>query len=260
MRPRVLRSNQPPGPPPPEDPLLRGVLRDRETRLRIQPAEVTGPGWAADFPLDPAPETEAPEPPEHDAERLQALRATWEAEAEARLEAAVAEARAEGYAAGRTDAEAEAAAAQTAQQAAFQDAVARLQALWEDGLKQIEPSLVGLAVGIAEAVLGAPLPEAARESAAAALTTAVERLAGHPPLTIRLHPVDHLHLQERGLTDALAAAHPSLRWLPDPSFDEGDWAVDAADAAVRHVRAELLHDLRLRLGLVPDGAEPEATP
>ncbi|MDX1531732.1 MAG: hypothetical protein R3362_09420, partial [Rhodothermales bacterium] len=141
MHHRVLRANRLPArPAPPEEPFLRGVLRDAQTRLRVQPAEVAGPAWAADFPLATPTDPGGPPGAARDAARdaapsepappdLDALRAEWEAEAAARLAVAVAEARAEAYAAGRADAEAEAEAARAAQREALDATAARLRTL-----------------------------------------------------------------------------------------------------------------------------------
>jgi flagellar assembly protein FliH len=111
-------------------------------------------------------------------------------------------------------------------------------------------------VDAAEALLGLPLPEPMRAALRAAMFQAIEELAATGPATLSLHPVDYLHLQEAGFVEQLSAAHPGLRWAPSLAFAEGDWTLDAPEAAVRHVRAELAAHLHAHLGL--DAATPDA--
>lgn len=165
---------------------------------------------------------------EEAAERVAAL----EAEAE-RLAAALAEAD-----------EAEAARAD-----GLRESAERLQALWAEGVRALEPALAALAIETAEAVLEAPLSDAQRAAAQGALSGAIDGVAGEPPVTVSLHPIDLLGLQESGLAGALDETHPGLRWEADAGLAEGDWAVSTADAAVRRVRAAMLAALRERLGL-----------
>lgn len=233
-----------------------GVIRDAQTRMQAEPYTVDGPNWRSDVPLPSRPAAPDPEPEPVD---LDALRAEWEAEWEERAtaerEAAVAAAREAAYAEGAAAAKAELAAEREAERAALTADAARLRTLWDDHLTAADPHLVGLAVDVAEAVLDGALGEHTHATTAAAITGAVERLAARPPLVVTLHPVDHLRLQEAGMMDALTAAHPDLRWVPDPSLAEGDWSLDANGAAIRRIRAEVLHDLRVRLGLTAAAAE-----
>ena len=129
------------------------------------------------------------------------------------------------------------------------DAVARLSGVWSDAVRALEADLAALAVDVAEGVLDAPLTEAQRAAAAAALAQAVDALAGGPPIGIAVHPVDYLHVHESGLADALAGAHPGLHWDSDATLGEGDWRAATADGAVHRVRSEMLDALRDRLGL-----------
>lgn len=245
-------------PAEPERPPLRGgVLRGAAWRALEEP------DWTADFPVPahgPPPTTTTPTATAA-APDVEALRAAWAREAAAEREAAVAAAREEGFAAGQAAGLAEVRAEMEALREAHRREAAalaeRLAALWREGLALLEPLLVGLAVEVAEAALDGPLTEEARAASEAALAAAVEQLALRPPLVVALHPVDHLRLQEGGFAAAIAAAHPGLRWVPDPRLAEGDWAVDAQGAAIRHVRAETLRLLRERLGL---GPAPEAPP
>ncbi len=145
--------------------------------------------------------------------------------------------------------QAEAAAAEARAHAA--EAAARLNTAWNDGIRALEPAMAALAVAVAEGVLEAPLSDAQQEAAHAALAEAVDAVAGTAPTTIALHPVDLLQLRESGLADALAAAHPTLRWESDPHLAAGDWTVETPEAAVHRLRAPMLTALRERLGL-PD--------
>ncbi|NNF59045.1 MAG: hypothetical protein HKN04_12495 [Rhodothermaceae bacterium] len=183
--------------------------------------------------------------------------AEWKQQADAEREAAVATAREQAYEEGIAAARAEYGAEREAERAAFASDAAGLRALWEGHLAAADPLLVGLAVDVAEAVLDGPLGGDARDATTAAITSAIERFAAQPPLVVTLHPVDHLRLQEAGMVDALTATHPGLRWVPDAALAEGDWSLDAAGAAVRHVRAEVLYDLRRRLGLEPDPSDTD---
>ena len=137
---------------------------------------------------------------------------------------------------------------------ALRESAERLQALWAEGVRALEPALAALAVETAEAVLEAPLSDAQRAAAERALSGAIDGIAGEPPVTVSLHPIDLLHLQESGLAGALDETHPGLRWEADSALAEGDWAVSTADAAVRRVRTAMVAALRERLGLPADGA------
>jgi flagellar biosynthesis/type III secretory pathway protein FliH len=234
-----------------------GIIRDAQTRMQAEPYAVDGPNWTSDVPL-PAQPSAVPEPEPAPVD-VDALRAEWEAEwkaqAAAEREAAVAAAREEAYAEGAAAAREELAAEYEAERAALVADAARLRALWEEHLADADPHLVGLAVDVAEAVLDGTIGSETHAATAAAITGAVEHLAARPPLVVTLHPVDHLRLQEAGLVDALSVSHPDLRWVPDPALAEGDWALDANGAAIRRIRAEVLHDLRVRLGLLAPAAD-----
>lgn len=249
---------------PEPSPYVNGVIRDGRTRMQAEPYPVDGPSWTSDVPLPQraaAPGT-APEP-EPEPVDLDALRAEWEAAWQARAtaerEAAVAEAREAAYAEGVAAAQAELAAEREDERAAMAADAERLRTLWNEHLTTVDPHLVGLAVDVAEAVLDGALGAETQAATTAAITGAVERLAARAPLVVALHPVDHLRLQEAGLVDALSASHPDLRWVPDPTLAEGDWSLDANGAAIRRIRAEVLHDLRVRLGLTPSSDEDAAT-
>ena len=162
------------------------------------------------------------------------------AEHVAALEAEVAQLRAARDAADDLDAAHEALCRETAQALAGQ---------WAEGVRDLEPSLTALAIEAAEAVLGAPLSEPQRTAAERALSAAVDTVAGGPPVTVALHPIDLLRLQESGLAGALDDTHPGLRWEADAALAEGDWTVSTAEAAVHRVRTAMVAALRERLGL-----------
>ncbi|MEM1042273.1 MAG: hypothetical protein AAGI91_06535 [Bacteroidota bacterium] len=243
---------------PDQAPFVSGVIRGAGTRraggLTVRPCLLHGP----DLSAPPASPESAPEAPD-----LAALREAWEAEwtqqAEAERDAHAAAVREEAYAAGFAAARDACRAEREAEREAFARDAASLHGLWQAHLERADPLLVGLAVEVAEAVLGRPPDEASHGAMTAAVTAAVERLADRPPLVVALHPVDQLRLQETGMAEALTAAHPGLRWVPDAGLAEGDWTLDADGEAVRHVRAEVLSDLRRRLGLAPD-PPPDSAP
>ncbi len=230
-------------------PFLGGIIRDEVARLHAQPVAIDSADWSSES-LPSLPETNHTLLSPQDRDDLRtAWEAIWKQQSDTEREAAVAAAREDAYAEGMAAAQAERDAEWQMERTAFADDAARLRSLWEDHLAVIDPLLVELAVDVAEAVLDRPLDDKAHEATTAAVTAAVERLAAHPPLVITLHPVDHLRLQEAGMVDALTASHPGLRWAPDTTLAEGDWSLDATGAAIRHVRAEILSDLRRRLGL-----------
>ena len=128
-------------------------------------------------------------------------------------------------------------------------AVERLASLWEEAARGLEPALSALAVETAEAVLAAPLSDAQRAAVDRALADAVDAVAGAAPVTVGLHPVDLLHVQECGLAEHLSQAHAGLRWEPDSALAEGDWTVSTSEAAVHRLSRPMIAALRERLGL-----------
>lgn len=141
------------------------------------------------------------------------------------------------------------AAARAEADAATGRAAERLAGLWEGGIRGLEPALAALAIETAEALLSAPLSGAQRAAADQALAEAVDAVAGAAPLSVRLHPVDLLHLQESGLADALSRSHGGLRWEPDNTLAEGDWTATTPEAAVHRLTRPMLGALRERLGV-----------
>ncbi|MGB3543586.1 hypothetical protein [Rubrivirga sp.] len=133
-------------------------------------------------------------------------------------------------------------------------AVERLSALWADAVRALEADLAALAIDVAEGVLDAPLTDAQRAASSSVLAQAVDTLSSGPAIDISTHPVDHLHLRESGLTDALSAAHTDLHWDTNAALNEGDWRVSTSEGAVHRVRAEMFESLRDRLGLTTNSS------
>lgn len=177
------------------------------------------------------------------------------------MEAAVEEARAEGYDAGRED------GYQTGYDEGYEDAETTLRAEWEDERETLigditqfedawtqyidenESRLVELALQLAETIVDAPIADSLREASEEALTEAVAELAGTPPITVTVHPVDYQRLQESGLADHLTDKYDDLQLESDPERAEGDWTVASPAGAIRRRRREVIDTLRGRLSL-----------
>lgn len=183
-------------------------------------------------------------------EREKELRAAWEAEWNDRLDDAVAQARSEGYEEGYAAAKEELQAEFDERKATLASDLVHLESLWNDFIEQCEPVLAELALDVAEALLDAPLPQAVKAASARAITQAIEELSGEPPITVSLHPVDYLRLEETGVADQLNASHERLRWNTDSDLEHGEWIVESPAKAVRHLTDELLRTLKSRLGLL----------
>ena len=136
-----------------------------------------------------------------------------------------------------------------AQKAFVANTAEGLSEQWHTAVRQLEPTLAEIAVDIAEAILEAPLADTQRTALDRSLAGAVDALAGDAPLSVTVHPVTLLHLQETGLAESLLGAHPRLRWEPDNTIAEDDWAASTPEAAIRRIRSAMLTDLRERLGL-----------
>ena len=135
------------------------------------------------------------------------------------------------------------------QKAFVQHTADRLREQWTSALRGMEPTLAAIAIDVAEAVLDAPLADRQRDATDRAIADAVDALAGDAPLSVVVHPVTLLHLQETGLAESLQGAHPRLRWEPDNTIAEDDWAASTPEAAIRRIRDSMLASLRERLGL-----------
>lgn len=221
------------------------VLRDAEVAPFEFPPVGALPTPASEFvawgaPSDDAPAARAPVSQDAYDEGIRDGRAEAEAAARdqiAALRTEVAESKA-------AHAEAEAEASRRARETA-QD----LSERWTRAVRELEPSLVDLALHVATEMLGAPPSEAAQQAGAQAIAEAIDGLADGNPTTITLHPVDLLTHQESGFADTLSGAHSLLRWEPDSSLAPGDWVVSTPEAAVRRITSEALTALRNRLGL-----------
>lgn len=125
----------------------------------------------------------------------------------------------------------------------------QLAGTWRDAVAALEPALVDLALSVADSLSAVPVGDEGRQAAFAAISEAVDTLAGSAPLSVHVHPVDLLYFQEAGLADAIEGTHPLLCWEPDDSVEAGDWKVSSPEAAVHRLRAPMLQALRERLGL-----------
>ncbi len=247
---------------------LTRIIRAADARLSAQPARVahlTGevahalpdmeearddlhsPSADLDFDagLDLAPAPPPPPPVDVDA-----LREEIAAEWRTRMDEEVEKARDDGYRQGHAD------TLRTHQRKFEQDRaslsadVAALAAARSKLLHDSETLAARLAFDVAESILGATIPEAARRASMGALSDALEQIASDQTIVATLHPVDLLRLSENGLSDEMRAAHAGLKLEADPLLDEGDWHMATPDAVVRRVRSELIGTLRRRLGLL----------
>ena len=192
-------------------------------------------------------------PARSDADAFEAGRQHAQAEHADRLAALTAEVEA-------LRAERDAAAdAEAAHQALCHETAHKLGEAWDRGIRELEPSLAALAIETAQAILEAPLSDGQRAAAERSLSHAVDTVAGGPPVTVSLHPIDLLRFQESGLAGALSETHVGLRWEADAGLAEGDWFVSTADAAVRRVRLAMVEALRERLGLPAPPTPPAAS-
>ncbi|WP_412069072.1 hypothetical protein [Rubrivirga sp. IMCC43871] len=211
--------------------------------LRQPTAAAYAFGALGDPPIEPFVFEPMPEPDPPGA--FVAGREAGLAEAEAQVEALQAEV--DRLAAALDDARAAA-----AKRAAFAEtAAAALRTRWDEAVRGLEAPLIELAVEVAEAVLDAPLGPAQRAAAEAALSSAVDAVSGTAPVTVALHPVDLLHVQETGLAASIEATHPGLRWEADPALAEGDWGVSTSTAAIQRIRTDMMTALRSRLSVAP---------
>jgi len=250
------------------------VLRADETRPAAQPVPVEPvTPEVEDSPSEssaPAPEKEAErEPASGNEPSADAPPARSDAEWQEHLEEAVEAAREEGYETGREEgyeagydegyAEAEAtlrAEWEEEREALIEDTT-RFEEVWTQYVEESESQFVELALRLAEAIVDAPLTDSLRRASEEALTEAVVELAGTPPITIIVHPVDFQRLQESGLAEHLTEKYDDLQLESDPECAEGDWSVSSPAGAVRRRRSEVVETLREHLSLsasVSDGA------
>jgi len=235
-------------PTPPAGHVLRRSEADVLARVFELPILETAPS----FPLAKSLGTSlGEEGPDRLPDEVRALKAKWDAEWQKRLDKAVDAARQEGHDAGYADAESKLLENLTEAKEAFVEDATKLKGVWEAFIRKTEPMLAHLAFTMARTILDAPLSPDIQKVVARTLSDAVDQLAGDPPIRISLHPVDLLRLRESGLVDELEATHKGLQWDPVDAMDEGEWVAHSPVAMIRHVKDELLHMLRLRLGLPP---------
>ncbi len=255
--PRVLRGADASRAVPVDEPVpMPRVLRGA-ARADVQPFQVAALDAAPAFRLPDVEETAKPQPeaapaPPPAPVDVEAL-LTAEAEKwQQKMEEAAARARENGYRQGREDAERATAEQGELLRAHVAQEMEAMKAAWRIHMERGEALLADLSFEIAETILSAPLPDNVRRVSARALHEAVEALAGSP-VTVSLHPVDRLRLQETGTEEEMRAVVPELRFDSDPALQEGEWVAASEVAAVRQVRAELLDALRRRLGLLALG-------
>ncbi len=212
---------------------------------------------ASDDPFE-QPQLEAEEPEAEpdledlvDPEILTKLRAEWDQFWEIQMDTAVQKAQQEafivGYNEGREQFEPELHALRAELKSvreAYSRDVSEAVRSWHAFIEESEPLVLEMAFSIAEAILDAPLPDEVMEVATPSLANAIEALAKDAPLTISVHPVDWLRLQENSIIDQINSQHPALRWDPNATIDQGDWVVQSPKAVVRHIKEELMMDLR----------------
>lgn len=239
------------------------VLEDHQTHVSAEPVLVEPVAPEPDPPSpdtsapDEAPDTETPPDDEPEADVPERTDAEWQEH----LEEAVEEARAEGYEAGREDgyeagydegyAEAETTlrAEWDEEREALIEDTRRFEEAWAQYLEEREPQLVELSLQLAKAIVDAPLADSLRRASEEALTEAVVELAGTPPLTITVHPVDFQRLQESGLAEQLTEKYDDLQLESDPECTEGDWSVASPAGVIRRRRSEVVETLRDHLSL-----------
>ncbi|MFB6273788.1 MAG: FliH/SctL family protein [Salinibacter sp.] len=139
------------------------------------------------------------------------------------------------------------------------DDTAQFEELWTQYIEDNESRFVELALHLAEAIVDAPISDSLREALEEALTEAVAELAGTPPVTITVHPVDYQRLQESGLAEHLTEKYEELQLESDPECTEGDWSVSSPAGVIRRRRSEVLETLRDRLSLSASGPTDSGT-
>lgn len=222
------------------------VLRGRAASRAASPHEL-------DKVLEAAPDVFAshvPEEPDEEAKvDVEALKAEWATEWQARLDAATEEAREAGYEAGCADTQRMMEAEQAKERAATEQRVRQLQDVLDDYMEACTPLLADLAVDVAETVLQGPLPQDAQARMVEALQEAIDKLSGEHPITVSVHPVDYMLMQESGFIEQVAHAPMHVTWKTVPEWEEGDWSVESPVAVIRQLRAEAFQGLRQTLGV-----------
>ena len=248
------------------------VLESDQTRTTAESVLVEPVAPASDpAPPDAPPEQAAAETdaePDSKEETDDSPPTRTDAEWREHLEEAVEEARAEGYDAGREegyeagyeegseDAEATLRAEWDEERETLVEDMTRFEDIWSQYIDENESRLVELALRLAEVIVDAPLSDSLRRASEEALTEAVAELAGTPPVTITVHPVDYQRLHESGLAERLTDKYDDLQLESDPDCAEGDWTVASPAGVVRRRRSEVIDTLRDHLRL--SASDPEA--
>ena len=106
---------------------------------------------------------------------------------------------------------------------------------------------------LAEAILGAPLPDELRRISTTALSDALEQIGETGAMQVTLNPVDFMMLTESGIIAQLGQNHPKITWHTDASFERGDWEARSDASVVRRVAMEMLAGVRERLSHTDSG-------
>lgn len=248
-----------------DEPVAREpVLDPDQTRktsepVRIDPIEPE----PAPSPQTPSPEHTEEEEPDSEDEASNESPSRTDAEWEKRLEEAVEEARTEGYEKGYSEgyddgydeAEKSLRAEWEDERAALIGDINQFEELWAQYVDENESRMVELTLQMAEAIVDAPLTDALRRVSEEAVIDAVAELAGTPPITITVHPVDFQRFHESGLAEHLTEKYEELQLESDPKREEGDWTVASPAGAIRRRRSEVIDTLRERLRLSASDAD-----
>lgn len=249
------------------EPVARGpVLDPDQTRPASEPVQID--------PIDPEPVQPSEDPPpeaaedrdepDGDDEAEEESPSRTDAEWEERLEEAVEEARTEGYEKGYSEgyddgydeAEETLSAEWEDEREALIEDITQFEEIWTQYVDENESRMVELTLQMAEAIVDAPLTDSLRRVSEEAVIEAVAELAGTPPITITVHPVDFQRFHESGLAEHLTEKYEELQLESDPEREEGDWTVSSPAGAIRRRRSEVIDTLRNRLRLsAPDSDE-----
>lgn len=252
---RSQESDRPSDPAPPEGPVLGpDQIQQASESFQVEPVEPTPVSSSVDPPAEQPEETEDPD---HGAEKSDDAPERTDAEWQEHLEEMVEEARVEGYEKGYSEgyddgydeAEASARADWEEEREALISDINGLEEAWAQYIDDNESRMVELALQLAEAIVDAPFSDSLRQASEEAIIEAVAELAGTPPLTVTVHPVDYQRLQESGLAEHLTDKYAELQLESDPDHTEGDWTVASPAGAIRRRRSEVIDTLRDRLHL-----------
>ncbi len=240
------------------------ILDPDQTRRTSEPVRVD-PVEPADLepdspPADPSAEQAEDDESEQEDDADNAPPERTDSEWQERLEEARIEGYEEGYSDGYDDGYDEAEATVRAEWAEEREALVedttRFEEVWTEYIDEHEAQLVELTLQMAETIVDAPLTDSLRKASEEAIIEAVADLAGTPPLTITVHPVDFQRFQESGLAEHLTEKYDDLQLESDPERTEGDWTVASPAGAVRRRRSEVIDTLRSHLSLsAPAGDE-----